>query len=98
MVMRSGVHPDSRLELKDDRVRGLSGCNNFNGGYEVDGDRVAFSQVISTMKACLEGMDTEQLFYAVLEQAAAYKIDGEMLKLFNAGGEELATFRAIYLQ
>src|SRR5690349_14032083 len=37
---------------KDERISGSGGCNSYGGGYRVEGDRITFSQVFSTRRAC----------------------------------------------
>lgn len=90
--------PYMLLELDSARVRGFGGCNNFTGGYMMDGNNLSFSQIASTMRACLKGMEEEQLFHAVLAETATYAITGDTLKLLDSSGSELANFAAIYLQ
>ena len=43
-------------------VKGFSGCNRFQGQYEQSGNALSFRPLASTRKACLEGMDVEQIF------------------------------------
>lgn len=90
--------PFMLLEADSDRVRGFSGCNNFTGGYKVDGNKLTFSQVAATMKMCLNGMEDEQLFQTAINETAEYELAGENLKLVDGSGAELAIFKAIYLQ
>jgi heat shock protein HslJ len=67
--------------LKSDelRVAGSGGCNNLMGGFELDGDRLRFARVASTMMACPEGMEQERAFLAALEQLARWHIAGAAL-------------------
>ena len=44
------------------RVQGFGGCNQFAGGYELDGKRLKFKLMASTMMACMEGMEQEAAF------------------------------------
>ncbi len=48
--------------------------------------------VASTMMACPEGMATERAFLDALEQVRTFKIVGEHLEVFDAGGALLARF------
>src|SRR5690606_1914077 len=43
------------LEADTDKVRGFTGCNIFNGTYTLtEGNRINFSQMATTMKACAD--------------------------------------------
>ncbi len=81
----------------DGTLSGSAGCNNYNGGYEVDGDKITIGPLASTMKMCNEPegvMDQESQFLAALESAATYKIEGARLELRTADGALAADFPA----
>lgn len=80
------------------RLTGFGGCNNFTGSYVLDGERIAFSQVASTMMACTQGMETEKAFHAMLARASRWAIRGEQLDLFDAAGTRIALFESVYLR
>ena len=86
------------LEADSNRARGFSGCNNFSGSYQVDGSKLSFSQVATTMKMCPKGMENEQMFQTAINETTGYELAGENLKLVDGSGAELAIFKAIYLQ
>jgi heat shock protein HslJ len=98
------VPPEARevhliLQLAQQRVTGFSGCNRLMGGYQLDGDRLSFSQLAGTMMACApESMDTERRFHAMLQQVARWRVDGEKLDLLDASGATLAQFESRYMQ
>ncbi len=75
------------LEFRDTEgaVSGSGGCNRLRGGYSVDGaGGLKFSQVATTMMACVAGMDVEQRFLRVLEQVSTYSVeDGELVLYRN---------------
>jgi heat shock protein HslJ len=80
----------------DGKLAGSAGCNNYNGGYEVDGDKITIGPLASTMKMCNEPegvMDQESQFLAALESAATYKIEGARLELRTADGALAADFQ-----
>jgi heat shock protein HslJ len=62
------------------------------------GDEITFSHVGGTMMACLEGMETEKSFLDALKQVNRWKITGQQLELFDAGGKLLATFEAHHVK
>jgi putative lipoprotein len=76
-------------------VTGSGGCNRLTGTYRVNGDRVSFNRVASTMMACMSGMETEQAFLKALSAANRWRISGKTLELFDAAGTRLARFEAV---
>lgn len=52
----------------DGRVSGSTGCNQYTGSYDIEGDDIIFSQIATTRKACPEAlMNQEQTFLSVIE-------------------------------
>ena len=76
---------EAGLTFNDDgTISGNSGCNGFGGSYKVEGDQVAFSEVVSTLMACDEArMAQEGAFHQVLTDTATFKIEGNTLTLAN---------------
>jgi heat shock protein HslJ len=76
-----------------DRVGGATGCNSMGGTYEVEGDRIRFSELFSTKMACVEDdrMSQEARFLGALQLADRYAISGDTLTLV-AGAEVVAKF------
>lgn len=74
---------------------GNTGCNVFGGNYSVTRDRVAITNVISTMRACIEDerMGVEREFKNALENANRFEITGGKLNLYR-NKVLLLTFRA----
>lgn len=86
------------IHLRQDGERsiafGFAGCNNFNGGYEIESGTLRFGNLASTLMACPE-MELERRFYDALERVDRYSIDGSELVLY-AAGTELARFEASF--
>jgi putative lipoprotein len=80
------------------RVAGFGGCNRLAGSYTLDGDRIAFTHMASSMMACEHGMDTEKALHAALGKAARWAIRGEQLDLLDADGKRVALFESVYLR
>ena len=85
------VFPNQRepylvLRQQEQRVTGSTGCNQFSGSYELDGDTLRFDPLAGTMKACLEGMDQERAFLAALGEVAHWRIEGQHLELLDEDG------------
>ena len=66
------------------------------GSYELKGDHLTFSQMASTMMACLQGMDTEKKFLDAFSRAKTWKIAGQQLVLSDAEGKVIARFSAVH--
>lgn len=82
----------------DGKVSGNGGCNRFSGSATIDGDKITFGDVASTMMACTEAaMDQEMKFHAALSAARTFRIDAEQKKLFlsDEAGKVVAQFSAM---
>lgn len=64
---------------------GNSSCNVFGGSYSTNGDSLRITDVISTMRACVEDerMQIERDFLEGLRQANRYEIFGGKLMLYR---------------
>jgi heat shock protein HslJ len=89
--------PHLVLQVKPERVAGFAGCNRLMGAYQVNGDQLRFTGIASTRMACVSGAATEQAFLDALAQVLRWRIDAEMLELFNAQGQVVARFESRYL-
>ena len=82
----------------DGKVSGNGGCNRFTGSATIEGDKIAFGDLGSTMMACEEAaMDQEMKFHAALAAARTFQIDAEQKKLFlsDEAGKVVAQFSAM---
>ena len=82
------------LNSETHRVSGSAGCNRMTGSYELKDDHLTFSQMVTTMMACVQGMDTEKAFLKALTEAKTWKMAGEELELLNGAGNLMARFEA----
>ena len=80
----------------DGKVHGNAGCNGLNGNYQHDDNSLSFGPIATTRKACPD-MEGEQAFLQALKAASGYRIDGELLTLFDDNNQPLAGFQAIAL-
>ena len=70
------------------RVSGSGGCNRFVGGYELDGDRITFTNLAPTRMSCPEAtMLQERAYFGALSPAGRWRIDGNRLELYGPGGD-----------
>lgn len=79
------------------RVTGNGGCNRVIGSYQLDGDRLRFGRMASTMMSCPDGMDQEKRFLEALEHVERYRIRGSHLELLDTTGTVSARFEEVAL-
>ncbi|MGC1632495.1 MAG: META domain-containing protein, partial [Gelidibacter sp.] len=71
-----------------------TGCNNLQGVYEVeDAQKIKFSQLLNTLKACPE-METEAKFLKTINATANYSFEDHALVMYDKDHQKLATFKA----
>jgi heat shock protein HslJ len=78
------------------RAGGSGGCNSYGGSYTVDGDSIAFSQVASTLMACLEGevMQLETAYFNALHAATSYELtEGQLVITY--GDDQTLIFESL---
>jgi heat shock protein HslJ len=74
------------------RVAGNASCNRYMGGYEQDGEKLAFGNLAGTLMACPEPlMAQEQRFHQAMGQVTGWRLDGQtdLLHLVNEAGETM---------
>ncbi|MEZ5920193.1 MAG: META domain-containing protein [Parvularculaceae bacterium] len=72
---------------------GNGGCNRFRGRYEITGEGIRFSKVVSTERACvLAVMDQETRFFDILAEVTQFEIaeDGALVLTASDGRRILA--------
>lgn len=90
-VIPSGVHMS--VEFKPDgALSGDGGCNRFFGSYSISGNRIKIGPIASTRIGCPGLLELETAFFATLEAAKSFEMDGTTLVLFNGAGTKLAAF------
>jgi heat shock protein HslJ len=79
----------------DGKVHGNLGCNTFSGTYTLqEGNRIHFSQVLSTLKMCIN-VEIEDRMRELLEIADNYSLNGDKLVLNRARMAPLALFEKV---
>ncbi len=76
------------LIFGDKSASGFSGCNQFSGAFKLEGNKISFSKLVSTKRACEPAlMKLEQKFMAALGKVNAYTLskNGKSLSLRGAG-------------
>jgi heat shock protein HslJ len=83
------------FHAEENRVSGNLGCNDFGGNYELtSGNRIRFSELISTLKMCL-GENVEDRMKQALNTADSYYLSNDTLILNRARMAPLARFIAV---
>ena len=83
--------PTLELRLNENRVLGLAGCNRYSGSFSLEGDKMIFGYMLSTMMAC-PSMSLESQFLKLLnEKTLPYKLEKGVL--YVGTGENLMTFK-----
>lgn len=88
-VVSSRATPYVSAIFRDDGiVIGSAGCNAFRATYRLDGDAIAFSDLVMTGAECpdddLARLDSETL--SALGRSARYRLDEDRLELRDDGG------------
>jgi heat shock protein HslJ len=77
------------------QVHGFSGCNQFTGSYNLEGDRLVLGPLGATMMACAEpAMSVETAFLKSFAGALQDALTGDDLTLTPEGGGALRFARA----
>lgn len=73
------------FDATNKRIAGKSGCNNFFGGFERNGNSLSFKQMGSTMMACSDELNKleHQFLTAIGNQAFTYDVADQTLNLYQ---------------
>jgi heat shock protein HslJ len=82
------------LRLEDGTASGFAGCNQFSGGYELDGDSLSFGEELSVTLALCDGpaQVVEDHYLAGLGSVDSWFIDENVLQLYDGLGDIVLTF------
>ena len=84
------------LKTDQNRVTGFAGCNTFNSTYTLEkGNRIRFSPMAATLKACPDVAVNEQEFFEVFSLADNYTVQNDTLSLNVGRRAPLAIFKAV---
>lgn len=87
------------LSAEESRARIATACNTGSAGFTVNGSSLKFSVAMSTKMMCPPmQMEQEAAYMKVINDTARYEIKGEMLELYDANSNLLATFRSEFLK
>ena len=79
---------DTNITFKDGQMSGNIGCNGFGGEYKLNGNKITFSGVMSTLMFCEATSAQEQGVLGVFSDNAALQIqvNGDSLTITSADG------------
>ena len=79
---------DTTITFEDRQMGGNVGCNGFGGAYELSGDEITFSGIMSTMMFCEQTSAQEQGVLSVFADNGALQIElnGDSLTITSADG------------
>jgi heat shock protein HslJ len=86
--------PDITFDA-DGRIFGHGGCNRYFASYKVEGDRLSFSAIGSTMMYCQETMEIEYAFLRSLGSVTVIDCSEADLELRSDNGETKLVFRRL---
>jgi heat shock protein HslJ len=76
---------------EEGKVAGTTGCNRYSGRVEVDGDKITFDSMVSTLIGCDGALGTqEQAFMAALADTTNWSISASGDLRLTGGGDILA--------
>ena len=86
----TSIHlPTLEIDLKENRISGNGGCNNYFASIEhYSSTALSFSAIGATRMLCLSD-NIENAYFQTLQEVATYKIQENSLSLLNKQGEEV---------
>jgi copper homeostasis protein (lipoprotein) len=96
-------HREPHLVLREgDGRRDYSatvGCNKLAGDYSVDAESISFRPAASTAAPCAPPLAAmERSLAAMLAKAESWRITASTMEFFDAAGQPVALFEAVYLR
>jgi heat shock protein HslJ len=77
-------------------VSGNAGCNDYTGGYTVDGDKLTFGAIATTRMACGPiPTAVETAFLAAMAKVATFSVSADTLELKTGDGKVGLKFTAV---
>jgi putative lipoprotein len=83
------------LEFKaEGQAGGSGGCNSYGAHYEVQGNRLSFGEITSTLMACeQEGLgQQEQRYFQALETTSRFELTGDRLTVWYGDAQGVLNF------
>jgi PKD repeat protein len=81
--------------FQDGQASGSSGCNNYSGVYQIDGNAMSITINVLTQQACEDGVMAQEIQYLqTLESSNSYQVQGNQLVL---SGAQMLNYTALTL-
>jgi copper homeostasis protein (lipoprotein) len=97
-VQASSREPFIRLMAEENRVNGNSGCNMFNGKYELlEGNKIKFPPFAMTKMACMDS-NVEDEFMKVIGKTTSYSLTSNELIFQDEYETALAKFESDFFK
>ncbi|HQV93116.1 MAG TPA: META domain-containing protein [Anaerolineales bacterium] len=78
---------DTSILFDAEKISGNVGCNQFNGGYSLEEDRVVFGPLVSTKMACIGAAgEQESAVLSLFAGATTFSLDGDTLTIASEDG------------
>lgn len=84
--------PHLTFDIQQKRAFGSGGCNDFQGGYQIDQSALVMQYLISTEKNCATGMELEDTFLDALAKVNGWAVKEGKLYLYDNNKAELLEF------
>jgi heat shock protein HslJ len=87
---------DTVISLEaDGTISGNVGCNQFSGSYSVKGEKISFSQMVSTEMACeMPLMNQEAAAFSAFRGTRDFRLDSEHLTIYYDNGSSALVLEA----
>jgi len=84
---------DTSIQFESGQMSGNVGCNGFGGAYQLSGDQITFSGVMSTMMYCEETSIQEQGVLSIFSDRVKlqFQRNGDTLTITSADGASVVT-------
>jgi heat shock protein HslJ len=73
----------------DGKVSGTTDCNNFSGTYSLEGDRLAFGSLMSTLMFCDGSQETEYTSSLAHAERILFNKNGDLTVVLGDGRGEM---------
>lgn len=96
-ITPEGVREAHFILSSEGNIKGFGGCNSLAGSYTTSGEKIKFTVISTKMMCAPEQMEIETFFTKALSSADSYKINGDVLELYERN-TSVADFKAVYLK
>lgn len=88
------AHNTPSLNFNNHDLTGTDGCNRIKGSYNVQANKLNFSQMISTQKACLDSTDITDRFKSAINNVTFFNVSDSTLKLLDKDKKLILQFQS----